>query len=101
MLLRLEFVACLPADLHSLYVLAYCPSACRAAPSVPSASKATAEETVEEVAPPGPRPPSRLEQAAAAAVAANAASTPRATAIELPIVTLDELEQAVGSARKQ
>jgi hypothetical protein len=48
-----------------------------------------------------PRPASRLEQAAAAAVAENAASTPRGTLIELPVVSLDELERAVGASLKK
>lgn len=68
--------------------------------AVPTAS-ASAPEAETEPVPERPKTPSKLELAAAAAVAENAASTPRGTVIELPVVTLDELEQAVGaSARK-
>lgn len=75
----------------------YCPCCLintgrRAAP----AASASAPEPEPEAAP-RPKTPSKLELAAAAAVAANAASTPRATPIELPVVTLSELEQAMGA----
>lgn len=46
-----------------------------------------------------PKTPSKLEQAAAAAVAANAV-TPRTTPIELPVVSLEELEKAVAASKQ-
>jgi hypothetical protein len=92
---------CPPAALLPACVcpVLHCPSwsplGRRAAPAASTSAPKSADPEPEPA--PRPKTPSKLELAAAAAVAANAASTPRATPIELPVVTLSELEQAMGA----